>query len=72
MLSLLSLPITWLGFYGLGRALDRVSLDARRYAIVSVSALLLLAAAGLATWSFYLAVSVIILLAGRVLSRYPE
>ena len=26
MLSLLTLPITWLGFYGLGRVLDGVSL----------------------------------------------
>jgi D-alanyl-lipoteichoic acid acyltransferase DltB (MBOAT superfamily) len=69
MLSLLPLPITWLAFYGLGRVLDRVSLDARRYATVSVSALLLLAATGPTTWSFYLAVSLAILLAGHGLSR---
>jgi D-alanyl-lipoteichoic acid acyltransferase DltB (MBOAT superfamily) len=67
MLSLLPLPITWLAFYGLGRLLDRVSLDARRYAIVSASALLLLAAAGPATWSFYVSVSLAILLSGHTL-----
>jgi alginate O-acetyltransferase complex protein AlgI len=69
VLSLLSLPVTWLAFFGLGRVLDRTSLDTRRYAIVAASALLLLVAAGPTTWSFYLAISATILMAGRVLSR---
>ena len=72
MLSLLPLPITWLGFYGLGRVLDSFSLAARRYAIVFVSLAVLLSAVGPTTWSFYVALSLSILLAGHIVSRIED
>ena len=72
MLSLLPLPITWLAFYGLGRILDGASLNARRYAIVFASALVLLAAAGPTTWAFYVALSLAIVFAGHIFSRVQE
>jgi D-alanyl-lipoteichoic acid acyltransferase DltB (MBOAT superfamily) len=72
MLSLLPLPITWLAFYGLGRALDHVSIDFRRYALVAASSLLLLVASGPATWTFYVAVGLIILLGGHILARIQD
>jgi alginate O-acetyltransferase complex protein AlgI len=65
MLSLLPLPITWLGFYGLGRLLERVSLDARRYVLAFVSVALLFVAVGPVTWSFYVSLGLGILLAGQ-------
>jgi D-alanyl-lipoteichoic acid acyltransferase DltB (MBOAT superfamily) len=72
VLGLFPLPATWLAFYGLGRILDGVSLDTRRYSIVATSALVLFAAAGPTTWSFYLAISFTILLAGQGLSRIQD
>lgn len=72
MLSLLPLPITWLAFYGLGRILDRVSIDIRRYAIVLASALLLLSAAGPVTWSFYMGLGASVLLCGEILNRISD
>jgi alginate O-acetyltransferase complex protein AlgI len=72
MLSLLPLPITWLAFYSLGRILDRVSFDIRRYGIVLVSMFLLLSAAGPVTTSFYISLGASVLLCGEILSRISD
>lgn len=68
MLQLIPLPIVWLGAYVLGQTLRTRSLPARRYVITVVSLVVLLAAAGLKTWIFYVTLSLGILFAGYILS----
>lgn len=68
MLNLLTLPIIWLGFFIVGSALVGCSLTVRRYAICTGSLALLLVTCGLKTWSFYVALSLGIILAGFILN----
>ena len=69
MLSLVTLPITWLAFYGLGRIPSTCSIDTRRYLVTVASLALLLGAAGLETWTFYVGLGFTIILAGQIISR---
>lgn len=69
MLALITLPAIWLLFLLLGTLAEGRSLTFRRYLAVGVSGFLLFGVAGLKTWSFYVVVSVSIVLAGMMIGR---
>lgn len=69
MLDLIPLPIVWLGFYLIGRLLDRSSLPLRQSVLVLLSVAMLLLGCGPVTCGFYLALCIGVLLGGNLLQK---
>jgi alginate O-acetyltransferase complex protein AlgI len=64
--------VTWLVFYVVGRLLEERALDVRRYALAALSSLLLFLALGPATFAFYAALALGVLLVAHLLQRVPD